>query len=239
MILAYNADHHPIQILRVDLELVTASIRNLCEEFHITLQSSAPYEHGQIGHVERKHRTLSNMVVKSMANRPHLLPAMWGMAYQDCQFKENLLPKPRLGHKSSFSMWYGHDFNLSTCPLLPFGSVVMAHVPVSQQVALGPRSFQTYAVGVAPGVKGGVRLYNPVTKRIIIRRSFKVVGPNPTVQSNFQFLAEPLESTSSLIEDLSTTLSDDPDVPSDMESHSHLSEPRVAEDMLSRATPNS
>ena len=75
----------------------------------------------------------------------------------------------------------------------------MAYVPVSQQVALGLRSFQIYAVGVAPGVEGGARLYNPVTKLIIIRRSFKfkVIGPNPTIQTHFQFLAEPLESASS------------------------------------------
>jgi len=205
LIMAYRADHHRIGTLRVDLELVTEPIRQLCGEFHITLQSSAPYEHGQIGHVERKHRTLSNMVVKAMSNRPHLVPAMWGMAYLDSQFKENLLPKPRLGHKSSYSIWYGHDFNLSTSPLLPFGSVVMAHVPVTQQVALGPRSFETYAVGVAPGVKGGVRLFNPATKRIIVRRSFKVLGPSPALQSHLQFLAEPLDSNISLVEDFSTS----------------------------------
>ena len=138
-------------------------------------------------------------------------------------------------------MWYGHDFNLSTYPLLRFGSVVMAHVPVSQQVALGSRSFQTYAVGVAPGVKGGVRWYNPATKRIIIRRSFKVIGPDPTIQNQFQFLAEPLESTSSLLDDFLQTLSDEPDIPSDLESTgpSLLSDPSVSEDMLSRATPDS
>ena len=158
LIATYTADHHPIRIIRVDSELITVSIHQLCDEFHITLQSSAPYEHGQIGHVERKHRTLSNMVVKAMANRPHLVSAMWGMAYMDCQFKDNLLPKPRLHHMSSYSLWYGRDFDLSTCPLLPFGSVVMAHIPVTHQVALGPRSFETYATGVAPGVKG-VSLY--------------------------------------------------------------------------------
>ena len=50
-----------------------------------------------------------------------------------------------------------------------------------------------------------------------------------------------MESRSSLIEDLSTTLSDDPDVPSDMEfySPSLLSEPSVSEDIVSRAAPDS
>jgi len=36
LIMAYRADHHRIGILRVDLELVIAPIRQLCTEFLIT-----------------------------------------------------------------------------------------------------------------------------------------------------------------------------------------------------------
>ena len=53
----------------------------------------------------------------------------------------------------------------------------MAHRPVDLQTGLSGRSFVTYSVGVAPEYKGGLLLFNPETKRYIVRRSFKVIGP--------------------------------------------------------------
>ena len=43
----------------------------------------------------------------------------------------------------------------------------MAQVPVSQQEALGPRSFQTYATGVAPGVKDGF-VYKTLLQSVLL-----------------------------------------------------------------------
>ena len=55
----------------------------------------------------------------------------------------------------------------------------MAHVPLAQQVTGGPKSILHYAVGTALGHLGGLRLFNPTTKREIIRHTYKVLGPEP------------------------------------------------------------
>ena len=59
--------------------------------------------------------------------------------------------------------------------MIPFGSVVMAHVPLDQQTTDGPRSILHYAVGTSLGLQ----LFNPGTERVVIRRTYKVLGPEP------------------------------------------------------------
>ena len=61
----------------------------------------------------------------------------------------------------------------------------MAHRPLELQTAISGRSFMTYSVGCAPGYKGGILLFNPNTKRYIVRRTFKVIGPS--VPKDYQF----------------------------------------------------
>jgi len=63
-------------------------------------------------------------------------------------------------------------------PMLPFGSIVMAHIPLSLQSAGSQRSEITYYVGTSLEHKKGLRLYNPRTKKEIIRGTFKTIGPN-------------------------------------------------------------
>ena len=46
-----------------------------------------------------------------------------------------------------------------------------------KQTKLGGRNFPAYAVGLAPNVKGGLLLYNIHSKRVVIRRTFTVLGP--------------------------------------------------------------
>ena len=67
------------------------------------------------------------------------------------------------------------------------GSVVMAHVPLDQQTTDGPRSILHHAVGTAVGHQGGLRLYNPKTKRVIIRYTYKILGPTPQPHSHPEY----------------------------------------------------
>jgi hypothetical protein len=88
----------------------------------------------------------------------------------------------------------------------------MAHVPTELQSGMGARSYETFSVGCAPGVKGGILLYVPQTKRIIVRRTFKAIGPRRpqtlTTPYDIEYDTEPINS------DLSSTLdSDNDDVP--------------------------
>ena len=67
--------------------------------------------------------------------------------------------------------------SLRITPILPFGTRVLAHLPLKLQTALSGRCFPAIYIGRAPGVKGAIKLFNPSSKRIILRRTFKVLGP--------------------------------------------------------------
>ena len=82
-----------------------------------------------------------------------------------------------------------------------------AYIPLDDQTALGGRSIRTFYVGFAQGHKGGILLYNPKTKRTIVRRSFKIMGPID--QSNSNIILECLEHK----DDDQETILDPIDVP--------------------------
>lgn len=165
-----------LKVLRTDDEFVTAEITLWCKTNKITILPCIPYEHGQIGKVERIHRTLRDATVKCMSNKPHLDPRLWGMCWLDCLFKFSSLPH-RISHCSPYFLWFGKPVDVQNIPIIPFGSIVMAHIPLELQTKNGPRSTTTYCVGSARVYKGGLLLFNPETKRTIVRRTFKVMGP--------------------------------------------------------------
>jgi len=66
----------------------------------------------------------------------------------------------------------------------------MAHIPVKLQHALGGRSHETVYVGVAEGFKEGLTLYNPVTNRTIVRRTFKSFGDTAPLSPVYKVAVE-------------------------------------------------
>lgn len=179
-----------IKIIRTDDAFLTENIKELCAAHQITLESCAPYEHGQIGHIERFHRTINESVVKALHGKPHLQDKYWAMAWTDCVDKLNMLPHAALDGQSPQHLWSGHTYDLRNTPLLPFGTVVLAHYPVETQHALGGRAFETFSVGIAPGYKGGILLFNPETKKYIVRRTFKPLGPKAPVSTTYKLPIE-------------------------------------------------
>jgi hypothetical protein len=184
-----NSYRRTIKIIRTDNELFKTG--NITDFLHnhtqgrIEIQSCAPYEHGQLGRVERSHRTFQDTTNKALYGKDHLSSRYFGMAYMDAVFKYNHLPRRSLNFKTPEYLWSNKKLDLLTTPFLPFGSVVMAHRPLDLQTGLSGRSFITYSVGCAPGYKGGILLFNPSTKRYIVRRTFKVMGP--TMPNTYQF----------------------------------------------------
>ena len=116
--------------------------------------------------------------MKALYGKQHLSSRYFGMAYLDAVFKYNTLPRRSLDDQTPDFLWFGKTYDLLSTPFMPFGSIVMAHRPTDLQTALSGRSFVTHSVGCAPEHKGGLLLFNPATKRYIIRRSFKVLGPS-------------------------------------------------------------
>jgi hypothetical protein len=56
--------------------------------------------------------------------------------------------------------------------------MVMAHIAVESHSKLSPNAEQTFYIGVAPNSPHCILSYNKVTRKIIIRRSFRVVKTN-------------------------------------------------------------
>ena len=72
--------------------------------------------------------------------------------------------------------WGKSKRNLKKTPAIPFGTRVVAHLPLKKQSALSGRAFPAVVVGSYPYGKGVIKLLNTKTKRIILRRTFKVLG---------------------------------------------------------------
>ena len=101
-----------------------------------------------------------------------------GNVFHDVLFKMDLMPHSTDNTTNAYSMWYGREYDMIKQPLLDFGCVVMAHIPLKDQGMLTCRALETYYVGPHDnGRHGGLFLYNPVTKHTIVRRTFRVMGP--------------------------------------------------------------
>ena len=72
---------------------------------------------------------------------------------------------------------YGEKPDLLTLPMISFGSMVMAHVPLAQQINDGSRSILHYSVGTSLLHQVGLMLFNPKDRREVIRKTFKIIGP--------------------------------------------------------------
>jgi hypothetical protein len=167
-----------VNVFRMDSELVTAEITAYCESQQIQIHPCVPHEHATLGNIERDNRTVRESIMKSMANKPHITRRYWGMCLHDVLFKMDLMPHPNDATTNAYNMWYGRSYDMIKQPILDFGCIVMAHIPLKDQGMLTGRAIETYYVGPHNnGRHGGVLLYNPHTRHTIVRRTFRVMGP--------------------------------------------------------------
>ena len=71
--------------------------------------------------------------------------------------------------------------------IIPFGSVVAAHIPLDEQHALSCRRFPGIVVGFSDKHTHSLRIWNPVLKRVKIRGTIKYLGcqPQPTITYSY------------------------------------------------------
>ena len=67
----------------------------------------------------------------------------------DCVMKHNMCGSIHGPDSTPYEMWHGHKPDFLTMSMIPFGSVVMAHVPHKQQDTHGDRSFLNNVDGTA------------------------------------------------------------------------------------------
>ena len=86
--------------------------------------------------MERLHRTIRESVIKSLASKEYITEKYWGMCFHDAILKHNAIPNHNITTTTPYLEWHGKIFDLLYNPLLPFGTIVMAHIPVDEQTAL-------------------------------------------------------------------------------------------------------
>ena len=101
---------------------------------HITLLPCIPHKHWSIGSMERYNRTLGDGITKQLYGKPHLNITYWGCAHEYCIMQHNFIgsihAEPPI---SPYEQWYNEKPDLQKYPMLPFGSIVMAHIPLAKQ----------------------------------------------------------------------------------------------------------
>jgi hypothetical protein len=204
-----------VKIIKLDNQFITKNFQKWARKNNITLEPCIPHEHHQIGKIERMHRTITDSIRKYIHSKPHLSPQYWSMCFHDVIMKLNLMPNSNLEGKSPREYIYNQRIDLNNYPILPFGTVVMAHIPLNEQTKLGPRAVKHYAVGTSLLHYQGIKLFNPETKRIIIRRTFKTIGSNNPLSIPDYFQCYLTPDNQLISEETSTDVTINEDTPVD------------------------
>lgn len=156
-----------LKVLRSDGggEYVSKEFDTMCEREGIVHEVVPPYTPQQNGTAERKNRTIMNMV-RSMLNGKHLPKELWAEAVSTAAYILNRCPTKRLDGITPEESWSGVRPSLNH--LKVFGSLVYRHVPDQLRRKLDDKSNQMILVGYHS--TGGYKLFDPVTKQIVISR---------------------------------------------------------------------
>lgn len=199
MVTIYRASGFHPKVFRMDKQFVTDATRNLCltntlvlEELEtpseISIQMPGPYEHAQAGDIESHIKVAVESVKKTLCSAD-LEYGFWGFAVTHSVAIYITMPSRKDPTRSRFALWTGLSYvpqDLLVVPALPFGSRVIAHIPLKMQQAHSLRGVRTIYVGSAPGVKGGILLFDPATKRTKVRVTFKNMGQRDSSPSTSQ-----------------------------------------------------
>ena len=114
---------------------------------------------------------------KSLALKPNLSPAFWGLSYLQNIDILNIMPCST--NVSYYYSWFSRPFDLQKISLLPFGTIVAAHRPLASQKALSSRSKKSIFVGIAHCI-----LFNPASKQTYVRHTFKYLSDNDPISTS-------------------------------------------------------
>ena len=115
-----------MKTLRIDSEFLTDEINTWAMNNMIKLLPCIPEEHETLPDIERSHRTIQEIVVKVLHNKPHLTFRYWGMDYFDVLMKMNMTPSSSNPNVTPYELWNGEKPNIFNNPFIPFGSIVKA-----------------------------------------------------------------------------------------------------------------
>ena len=153
---------HSLTLIRADNEFDSAEIRTFCNSENIDLVFSRLYQKDKTHRVERSDRTVQESVVKMITDRSHLDFRFWCFEFYHTLALLNL--RPDSTGISPYQHWHGCAFDINKFPIIPFGSIVAAHIPLVTQRALSGRGFPGIVVGFSTKHTRSLRIWNPKTK---------------------------------------------------------------------------
>ena len=174
-----------MKILRTDNEFLATAIRAWCAQEHILLLPSLPHRHNKTRRIERFHRSTQDLMVKQLAHKSHLDARFWALSWLNAVELRNLFPRARLHGKSPAEVWFDRPYDLAKRPTIPFGSIVMSHIPLPQQTTMSGRAIEGIVVGNSPHHEFGLRIFNPTTKRESIRHTYKILGETEPISPTY------------------------------------------------------
>lgn len=166
--LVENEAGRAIKVLRTDRggEFNSQEFSNFCEMNGIRRQLIVAYTPQQNGVCERKNRTVLNMV-RSMLSRKAIPKCFWPEAVNWSIHILNRSPTLAVKNMTPEEAWKGNKPAVDYFKV--FGCIAFAHVPDEKRKKLDDKAEKCIFLGVSEHSKA-YRLYNPITKRIIISR---------------------------------------------------------------------
>ncbi|KAD4584327.1 hypothetical protein E3N88_21928 [Mikania micrantha] len=160
---------HKIGTLRTDRggEFMSREFLAYCDTKGITRHFTAPYTPQQNGVVERRNRTVIEMV-RSMLKENNVPRSFWGEASRHAIFILNRVPTKAVCHMTPYEALKGSKPNLEH--LRVFGCVGYVKTPVTTQLKkLDDRSTPMVYLGSEPGSKA-YRMFDPINNQVNVSR---------------------------------------------------------------------
>ncbi|KAK4258396.1 hypothetical protein QN277_007851 [Acacia crassicarpa] len=157
-----------LKVLRTDRggEYTSKLFEAFCREHGIIHQLTAAYTPQQNGIAERKNRTLLDMA-RSMLKGKHIPRTFWAEAVQCAAYLLNRCPTKSVKYKTPDEAWSGRKPDVSHLRI--FGCIAYAHIPDQKRKKLDDKGEKCIFIGYEQRSKA-YRLYNPLTKKVVISR---------------------------------------------------------------------
>ena len=150
-------------------EFVSTSFKDYCENEDMKRFLIAPFSPQQNGVVERRNRTVVEMVI-CMLKSKEMLAKFWGEAVNTAVYILNRSPTKGVADGTSYQAWFDkipkvHHFKIFVC--LAHANNTYSHLP-----KLVDRSVKTIMLGYEDGTKA-YKLLNPQKNRIMVSRDVR------------------------------------------------------------------
>lgn len=157
-----------LKVLRSDRggEYTSNLFKSFCRAHGINHQLTMAYTPQQNGVAERKNRTILDMA-RSMVKAKHMPRTFWAEAVLCAVYLLNRCPTKSVRNKTPNEAWSGSKPSVGHLRI--FGCIAYAHVPDQKRKKLDDKGEKCIFTGYDKRSKA-YRLYNPLTKKLIISR---------------------------------------------------------------------